>query len=514
MTTVVVEGERQAPLLQMIAITKRFGENLANDAVDLEVRKGEIHALLGENGAGKTTLMNILYGLYQADSGEIRINDQKVTIGSPREALRLHIGMIHQHFMLIPNLTVVENIVLGLPARREPFLDISTASQKISELAQSLGFDIPTNVLIRDLPVGTQQRVEILKAIYRGADLLILDEPTAVLAPKEIQEFFTILHQLVKKNLSVIFISHKLEEVLQVSDRITILRRGKKIDTLLRAEATKERLTTMMIGRDVEVFTPRSPLGGKPMLELSHVDTVKTDGRIGLTDFSVTVHAGEILGVAGVDGNGQQELADAITGLLPIKTGKILVDGQPLANRSVKQFINAGVSYIPADRQRRGLVMDFSVAENMILKQCEKAPFKRHGLLDLKMIDRHAVQASEEFDIRLTNVKELARALSGGNQQKVILAREMDIHPRVLIAMQPTRGLDIGAAEYIYKRLLTLRSDGVAIVLISTDLDEILALSDRVAVMFRGELMGIVAGQDNNLGAIGQMMLGEKKLMK
>lgn len=496
----------------MTAISKRFGENLANDAIDLEVQRGEIHALLGENGAGKSTLMNILYGLYQADSGEIRINGQKVSIDSPREAIRLHIGMIHQHFMLIPNLTVVENIILGLPAHREPFLDIPSASREITDLAQSLGFDIPPHTLVCDLPVGAQQRVEILKAIYRGADLLILDEPTAVLAPQEIQEFFNILRQLVQRKLSVIFISHKLDEVLQVSDRITILRRGKKVGLLPRHEATKERLTTLMIGRDVEVFSTHDPLNGKPVLEMAQVNTEKTPDRCALTDFSLTVHAGEILGVAGVDGNGQQELADAITGLLPVKSGEIRVDGEALANKSAKEFIASGVSYIPADRQRRGLVMDFSVAENLILKQCDHPPYKRRGLLDLKTIDRHAVQAADDFDIRITNVQEPVRELSGGNQQKVILAREIDIHPKVLVAMQPTRGLDIGASEYIYKRLLALRSEGVAIVLISTDLDEILALSDRVAVVFRGELMGIVSQEEKNLGTIGKMMVGDKKI--
>lgn len=505
------QGGASAPLLNLTDITKRFGDLVANDQISLDVRPGEVHALLGENGAGKTTLMNILYGLYRQDSGRIELRGQPVEIHSPRQAIQLRIGMVHQHFMLVPNFTVVENVILGLPVEKAPFLDLNQAAGKVVALAQQYGMQVDPHALVGDLPVGVQQRVEILKTLYRGAELLILDEPTAVLTPLEVREFFVVLKNLVKQGLSVIFISHKLNEVLEVSDRITVLRRGKKVGTIPAAEATVQQLAEMMVGREVILEVARPPLApGAVVLDAQEISALNNQGRLVLNHVSLQIHAGEVLGIAGVDGNGQQELAETLTGLRLFRSGKILVNGHDLTHGSPADFIAGGVSFIPADRHQVGLVLDFTIANNLVIKRMSDPALVRWGVLDKSAIQAASQQAIEGYDIRAESDSVITRSLSGGNQQKIILAREIESSPAVLIAMHPTRGLDIGAMEYVQIKLLEQRGRGVAILLISTELEELLALSDRIAVMFRGELMGEVPGSPASLDAIAHMMLGER----
>ena len=512
-----------APLLNLIGITKRFGANLANDRIDLDVRPGEVHALLGENGAGKTTLMNILYGLYHPDAGRIELRGQPVQIASPRQAIQLHIGMVHQHFMLVPNFSVVENVILGLPVEGAPYLDLKRAAGKVSELARRYGMQIDPFALVGDLPVGVQQRVEIIKTLYRGAELLILDEPTAVLTPLEVSEFFGVLKNLVQHGLSVIFISHKLNEVLEVSDRITVLRRGQKVGALLTCDASLPRLAEMIVGvGEQEVrTTPLARRGGpfarshlqtiRPpfqpgpvMLEAQELQALNNQGRPALKNLSLQVRAGEILGIAGVDGNGQQELAEALNGLRPLRSGRILVNQRDLTGHRAADYIASGVAFIPADRHQVGLVLDFTIADNLIIKRTADPAFVRYGVLNNEDIQAFSDQAMQSFDIRAASSAALARHLSGGNQQKIILAREIESAPAVLIAMHPTRGLDIGAMEYVQNKLLEQRAGGVAVMLISTELEELLALSDRIAVMFRGEIMGEVFLHAPEADAAGQ----------
>jgi general nucleoside transport system ATP-binding protein len=500
-----------APLLQLCGITKAFGKLLANDHIDLDVQQGEVHALLGENGAGKTTLMNILYGLYRPDSGEIRLHGAPVHIASPRDAIRQRIGMVHQHFMLIPNLSVVENIILGLPLEGQPYLNLKRAAAKVSDLAARYGLSVDPFALVSDLPVGVQQRVEILKTLYRGVDLLILDEPTAVLTPLEVNDFFSVLKRLVEQGLAAIFISHKLNEVLEVSQRITVLRRGRKVGTLPQNEANLHILAEMMVGREVllQVRRPQHQRGGV-RLEVKDLSSSAASGRKLLKGINLDIYAGEVLGIAGVDGNGQQELAEALAGLRPTQQGHIVVDGAELTNRPAQEFFRHGVGYIPADRQQDGLVMDFSIADNLVIKRSDAAPFGKGGVLRPGVIRSHARRVIDEFDVRAGGEDEPARQLSGGNQQKVILAREIEDNPGVLIAMHPTRGLDIGAMEYVQKRLLEQCALGTAVMLISTEMEELLALCDRIAVMFRGELMGILTVDSQAQDRIARMMLGER----
>ena len=480
------------PVLELRGITKQFPGVLANDHIDLDLRRGEVHALLGENGAGKSTLMNVLYGLYHPDAGEILINGEPVRMSSPREAIARGIGMVHQHFMLIPVMTVAENIVLAVEPRREGvLLDYGAARRRVQELAESFGFAVSPDAKVRDITVGQQQRVEILKALYRRADILILDEPTAVLTPQEATELFGILKGLQREGMSIIFISHKLNEVLEIADRITVLRRGRKIDTVPRAGATEEGLARMMVGREVLLRVDKPPATpGDVVLELEDVHVRDDRGIEKVRGVSLQVRTGEIVGIAGVDGNGQTELVEAITGLHRRESGRILVEGREMSpHASPLAMLESGVGHIPEDRHRYGLVLDFTLAENAALHDFRYPPDSRFGWLKPKVLIERTRRLIGEFDVRGGNPQTKARSLSGGNQQKLVVAREVDRDPRVLIAAQPTRGLDVGAIEYLHRRLVEERGAGRAVLLVSLELDEVLSLSDRILVMYEGKIV-------------------------
>ncbi|HEY3313728.1 MAG TPA: ABC transporter ATP-binding protein [Bacillota bacterium] len=495
-------------LLETRGITKSFPGVLANDKISFDIRKGEVHALLGENGAGKTTLMSILFGLYQPQEGEVRFDGRAVRIDSPKAALRLGIGMIHQHFMLIPNLTVLENVILGLPSARPPLLELGKARAGVRELFDRYNFDIDLDAYIRDLSVGAQQRVEIVKALYRRARLLILDEPTAVLTPQESEELFGVLRGLREQGASIIFISHKIEEVLEISDRVTVLRDGRVVGTVQTAATTREELARLMVGREVITSLPKAPAEPGPVvLEMTGV-TLQGGTRSALHEVSLTVRAGEILGVAGVDGNGQDELGEVIAGLRRGYSGETRVFGKDIAGMSAKGLIEAGLGHIPADRRRQGLVMEFDVGENMILHAHDRPPLARHGLLALAKIREYAQGLIDAYSIKAPGSGTPIRHLSGGNQQKVVLARELDRRPRLLLILQPTRGLDIGAREYVHRQLLEQRGKGAAIVLISTDLEEVRSLSDRLAVIYEGRIVGELDPRTAGVEKIGLMMAG------
>ena len=499
-------------VLELVEITKRFPGIVANDRVSLDLVRGEVHALLGENGAGKSTLMNVLYGLYRADEGEIRIGGESVTFASPRDAIDHGIGMVHQHFMLIPVMTVAENVVLGTePTENGVFLDYSAARARVRDIATNFGFAIDPDALIQDITVGQQQRVEILKALYRRADILILDEPTAVLTPQEALELFTILKTLVREGMSVIFITHKLDEVLEIADRVTVLRRGKVIETLPAAGATEESLARLMVGREVLLEVEKGAgAPGAPLLEVENL-RVRDDRHVDkVNGVSFEVREGEIVGIAGVDGNGQTELIDAIAGLRKVESGRILLAGDEVTTDSAREHFDAGLGHVPQDRQRRGLVLDFSLAENIALHNYRTKPDSTFGWLFPKRMVERAQRLLAEFDVRGGGPQTHASALSGGNQQKVILAREIDRDPKVLIAAQPTRGLDVGAIEFVHRRLIEERDDGRAVLLVSLELDEILSLSDRILVMYGGAIVGEfppTASQDE----IGLAMTGGAK---
>jgi general nucleoside transport system ATP-binding protein len=480
-----------APLLELRGITKEFPGVLANDQVDFELAKGEVHALLGENGAGKSTLMNILYGLYHPDEGEILLNGQTVRIGSPRDAIDLGIGMVHQHFMLIPVMTVAENIVLANEPSNGPFLDLAGAEKRVRELSTQFGLAVRPDARVDSISVGMQQRAEILKALYRGAEILILDEPTAVLTPQEAQELFAIIRSLQGEGKSIIFISHKLNEVLEIADRITVLRQGKHVDTVPRAGATQEGLARLMVGRDVVLRVEKPPAEpGETLLKVEDLYVRDIRDLEAVRGVSFEVKAGEIVGIAGVDGNGQTELIDAITGLRKPVSGRILVAGDDLTNEGARACLDVGVGHIPEDRQLRGLVLDFTLAENLALHDYREEPDSRWGWLYPRRLVQRAVRLLKEFDVRGGRPQTLAAALSGGNQQKVVVAREVSRNPRVLVAAQPTRGLDVGAIEFVHRRLVTERDEGRAILLVSFELDEVLSLSDRILVLYEGRIVG------------------------
>lgn len=502
-------GRTRIDSLEMRGITKRFPGVLASDHVDFDVKSGEVHALLGENGAGKSTLMKILYGLYKPDEGEVLLNGKPVSIASPTDSIDLGIGMIHQHFMLVPTLTVAENVALGLPSTRGVLTDLDVVSKRILELAKIYGLKIDPDAYVWQLSVGQQQRVEIIKALYRGAALLILDEPTAVLTPQEVDELFVIMRQMVKDGHGLIFISHKLHEVVEISNRVTVLRDGRKIGTRPTSEITKQDLANWMVGREVG-FTPDrgNVQRGEARLEVKDVSCGSDRGTPGLRGVTFDVHSGEILGIAGVSGNGQRELAESIAGLRKTTNGKILLEGRDVTGLSPAELTNRMLSYIPEERMRDGVIKDFTVAENMVLREHEKMPYSRSGFLNLGEISRHADELIKRFHVKTPSRDTLAKNLSGGNIQKIVLAREIFRTPRVIIAAQPTRGLDIGATEYVREQLLEQRRNGVAIMLISEDLDEILALSDRIAVLYEGRVMDIVPREQATPEKLGLLMAG------
>src|SRR5215211_4294365 len=502
-------GQTKIKTMEMRGITKRFPGVLANDHVDFDVKTGEVHALLGENGAGKSTLMKILYGMYHPDEGEILLNGKPVTIASPNDAINLGIGMIHQHFMLVPSLTVAENVALGLPSSRGPLTDLDRVSKRILELAEIYGLKIDPDAYVWQLSVGQQQRVEIIKALYRGAALLILDEPTAVLTPQEVDELFVIMHQMVKDGHALIFISHKLHEVVEISNRITVLRDGRKIGTRPTSEVTKQILANWMVGREIGFAPDRGTVElGECRLRLDQVSCGSDRGTPGLRDVSLEVCSGEILGVAGVSGNGQCELAEAIAGLRKITSGRVILEGENISGFDPGAITDRMLSYIPEERMRDGMIKNFSVAENMILREHHKQPFSHSGFLNLRGISSHSDELIKQFHVKTPSRDTLVKNLSGGNIQKIVLAREISRSPRVILAAQPTRGLDIGATEYVREQLLEQRRKGVAVMLISEDLDEILALADRIAVLYEGQIMDIVPRENATPEKLGLLMAG------
>ena len=502
-------GQPKIQTLEMRGITKRFPGVLANDRVDFDVCSNEVHALLGENGAGKSTLMKILYGMYHPDEGQILINGQPVTIASPNDSINLGIGMIHQHFMLVQTLTVAENVALGLPSSRGLITDLDRVSKRIVELADKYGLKIDPDAYIWQLSVGQQQRVEIIKALYRGAALLILDEPTAVLTPQEVDELFIIMNQMVKDGHALIFISHKLHEVVEISNRVTVLRDGRKIGTRPTSEITKQILANWMVGREVGFAPDRGNVQkGECRLQLENVSCGSDRGTPGLRGVSLELCSGEILGIAGVSGNGQRELAESVTGLRKVTSGRVVLEGEDVTNFAPGDLTDRMLSYIPEERMRDGMIKNFSVAENMILREHHKPPFSHSGFLNLRDISTHSDELIKKFRVKTPSHDTLAKNLSGGNIQKVVIAREFSRNPRVIVAAQPTRGLDIGATEYVREQLLEQRRKGVAVMLISEDLDEILALSDRIAVIYEGQIMDIVPREEATPEKLGLLMAG------
>ena len=496
-------------MLQMHNITKAFSGTLANDRVHLEVESGEVHALLGENGAGKSTLMSILYGLYEPQEGEIFLRGEPVVIHSPRKAIDLGIGMVHQHFMLVPALTALENIVMGLPGHRGFFLDRFQATTRIKDISSRYGLDVEPAVETWQLSVGVQQRVEILKALYRDARLLILDEPTAVLTPQESSKLFRVLRTLADQGHSIIFVTHKLEEVLEVCDRATVLRDGKNIATVRCADVSAEILAEMMVGREVMLeMKKEAAQPGRTVLEVEDLAVESDRGVPALHGVSFHVRAGEIVGVAGVDGNGQLELVETIAGLRPPETGNIRLLGQDITHEKIRVRSESGMAYIPEDRHRHGLILDFDLSDNLILRHYNAESFSRRGFFLPHSVQSFSDRLLEEYDVRSAGSRTLARTLSGGNQQKLILAREIHNRPSLLLASKPTRGLDVGAIEFVRKRFIEERDRGMAVLLISTDLEEILALSDRILILYEGQFVGELAAEDADAGTIGLMMAG------
>jgi general nucleoside transport system ATP-binding protein len=510
--TRLAAGGAGIPRLRVANICKNFGTLRANDDISLDVMPGEVMCLLGENGAGKSTLMNIVYGLYRADSGRIEIDGWPVTIRSPHEAINHGVGMVHQHFMLVPPLTVTDNIILGtrgIFSRQAVINDLPAIQRRVAEVANRYGLKIDPAARVSSLSVGEQQRVEIVKALYRGVSLLILDEPTAVLTPQETADLFHTLKTLTAAGLAIIFITHKLNEVMAASDRVTVLRDGQVVGQRLTSETTTHELAQLMVGRDVQMTVDKPPAAPGPnVLVIQELTVQNATGRKVLDRLSLCVAAGEIVGIAGVDGNGQSELALAVAGLLKPGAGTVHLGGVDITGKSPHAIIAAGLRHIPEDRHTEGLVLDFSVADNLILKQSGRPPYVRRGVLQKRVILDYAARVVKLFDVRTRSVNTPACDLSGGNQQKVVLGREIDQDPVVLIAAQPTRGLDVGATEFVHNALLAQRARGVAILLISTELEEILALSDRIAVIYEGQIVGEMPGDRANMQKIGLMMAG------
>ncbi|MFC5450479.1 ABC transporter ATP-binding protein [Paenibacillus aestuarii] len=503
------------PVVELCGITKRFPGIVANDSISLKLQKGEIHALLGENGAGKSTLMNILFGLYQPDEGYIKMHGNEVKIDSPNRAIELGIGMVHQHFKLVQPFTVTENIILGMEPKKGTKIDYRTAQEKVSKLSEQYGLRVDPKAKIEDISVGMQQRVEILKTLYRGADILIFDEPTAVLTPQEISELIEIMRNLVKEGKSIILITHKLKEIMEIADTVTIIRRGKVIDSIATASANPQILAEKMVGRDVSFKVDKQAAKlGEPVLEVKDLVVRNHQGLAALKSLNFEVKAGEILGIAGVDGNGQSELIEALTGLRPVDSGQVKLMGSDITNQTPRHISEAGLSHIPEDRHKHGLVLDFSMSENMVLETYFHPEYNRGGLLNYEAIDRHAEALIKQFDVRTPSIYTKARSLSGGNQQKAIIAREIHKNPNLLIAAQPTRGLDVGAIEFVHRQLIEQRNKGKAVLLISFELDEIMNVSDRIAVIYEGQIVGEVLPQETNDQEIGLLMAGSKGAVK
>ena len=500
------------PALEMRGISKAFPGVQACDHIDFQLEKGEIHALLGENGAGKTTLMNVLYGLYRADEGRIYLDGQEVKIDEPREAIQHGIGMVHQHFMLIPVFTVGENIMLGMEVTRNGLLDRGSAAERISDFSHQFGLDVDPDAYIKDLPVGVQQRVEIVKALYREADILVLDEPTAVLTPQEANDLFDIMRSLAGQGKSIIFITHKLQEVLAVADRITVLRDGHVAGTTTPEEATEARLAAMMVGREVILRVEKDPPRlGDVVLKVDNLRVLDDRGLMAVDGVSLQVRAGEILGVAGVQGNGQTELVEAITGLQRVTSGRIEILSSDATNNSPREIIESGVAHVPENRQRHGLVLSYPLVDNLVLSTYYRPPFAHGMLMDSHAVDAFGRSAIAEYDVRAPSEYTLAGNLSGGNQQKLIVAREFSRPSKLVVAAQPTRGLDVGSIEFIHGRLVEQRDAGSGILLVSVELDEILSLSDRIAVLYKGKLIDTLPAAEATPERLGLLMAGVRE---
>lgn len=500
-------------VVELVNIKKYYPGVKANDGVDLTVRRGEIHGIVGENGAGKSTLMNILYGLQQPDSGEIYINGKKVSISSPKVAIQLGIGMVHQHFMLAPSLTVAQNIILGNAPQKGPFLDMKEACRRIQAIVDQYSFAVDPNAKVYQLSIGQRQRVEIVKAIYRGANILILDEPTAVLTPQEVQELAVLLRRLRDQGCSVIIITHKLKEVMTITDRVTVMRKGHVTGVLNTAETSEQNLATLMVGREIETTIHRKKIENSSIiLRIDDISVVGQRGNLAVDHISLTIKAGEIVGVCGVEGNGQTELVYALTGMIPIKDGHIYVNGERVEHLSVRARRERKMSHIPEDRLKVGCAKACSIKENLILTSYYKNGLSVHGVLNRQAIVARAKAMVQKYGVKVPNVEYQLGTLSGGNMQKVVLAREIEEEPDILIAAQPTRGVDIGAIEYIRKELVQLRDSGKAILLVSAELEEIMALSDRIVVMYEGHIVGMFYPEKTSEEELGLYMTGTRKM--
>jgi ABC-type uncharacterized transport system ATPase subunit len=503
------EAPAAPPVLEARGITKRFPGVLANDQVDLVVRQGEIACLLGENGAGKSTLMNVIYGMYPADEGELFVNGTPADFSSSADAIKAGIGMVHQHFQLVPVLTVAENVILGHEVRKGPFLDLARARREVAEVSERYGLAVDPDATVEELSVGAQQRVELIKALYRDADILILDEPTAVLTPAEVDHFFGVIRTLVESGKSVVFITHKLREVLAVADTVTVLRGGRVVGTADPRTATEASLASLMVGRDVVFEVPKDPAHpGATVLAVQDLHVADDRGVPTVAGVDLEVRAGEILGIAGVDGNGQRELVEAIAGMRPSIRGTVSIAGHDIAGWSPRRVTELGVGHVPEDRGKHGLVAPFSVADNLMLNRYHRRPFSRRGLFQRGAIAQNAAREIAGFDIRTPSSQTPAGSLSGGNQQKVVVARELSAELKLLVVAQPTRGLDVGSVEFIHTQIVARRDAGAAVLLVSAELDEILALADRIAVIYRGRIAAVIDRGDATREGIGLLMAG------
>ncbi|WP_210469381.1 ABC transporter ATP-binding protein [Sporosarcina sp. 6E9] len=499
-------------VIEMLDIRKEFGNFVANDNITLQLKKGEIHALLGENGAGKSTLMNVLFGLYQPEGGEIRVRGEKVAISNPNIANNLGIGMVHQHFMLVENLTVTENIILGNEPKKMGTINIRDAAKKVAEISKLYGLNVDPYAKIADISVGMQQRVEILKTLYRGAEILIFDEPTASLTPQEIDELFIIMKKLIEEEKSIILITHKLQEIMDVTDRVTVIRKGQGIGTVITEESNPEELATLMVGRQVVFKTEKGP--AFPTEEVLHIENLVVEDYRGVAKvkgLNLSVRRGEIVGIAGIDGNGQSELIEAITGLRKVKDGKISINAKDITGKRPREITETGLGHIPQDRHKHGLVLEFSVGYNAALQSYYHAPYSKNGIMNYKIVSEKAKGIIETYDVRTQGEHEPVRALSGGNQQKLIIGREVERNPDLLIAALPTRGLDVGAIEFIHKRLIEQRDKGKAVLLISFELDEVMNVSDRIAVIYDGQIVDTVNPSETTEQELGLLMAGHQK---